>query len=68
MFHTHPPTPFPGSRVVDGILYEFPSISDIYHFADHFNAGETQGSLIIAPEGMYIIRAQDNINKIDLYS
>jgi hypothetical protein len=65
MFHTHPPTPFPGSRVVNGILYEFPSISDIYHFADHFNSGETQGSLVIAPEGIYVIRARDNIKKID---
>jgi hypothetical protein len=65
MFHTHPPTPFPGSRAVDGVLYEFPSISDIYHFADHYNSGETQGSLVIAPEGMYIIRARDGIKKID---
>ena len=65
MFHTHPATPFPGSRAINGILYEFPSISDIYHFADHFNSGETQGSLVIAPEGIYIIRAQDNIKKID---
>lgn len=64
MFHTHPPTPFPGSRVSEGILYEFPSISDIYHFADHFNSGETQGSLVIAPEGIYIIRAVDGIKKI----
>ena len=31
IFHTHSPTPFPGSRAVDGVLYEFPSISDIYH-------------------------------------
>ena len=65
MFHTHPPTPFPGSRAVNGILYEFPSISDVYHFADHFNSGETQGSLIIAPEGIYIIRARDKLKKID---
>ena len=33
MFHTHPATPYPGSRIKDGILYEFPSISDLYHFA-----------------------------------
>jgi len=65
MFHTHPPTPFPGSRISDGILYEFPSISDIYHFADHFNSGETQGSLVITPEGIYIIRAIEGIKKIN---
>jgi len=64
MFHTHPPTPYPGARAVDGILYEFPSVSDIYHFADHFNNGETQGSLVIAAEGIYIIRAVDGIKKI----
>jgi hypothetical protein len=56
LFHTHPPTPKPGGRADIGILYEFPSISDLYHFMDHFNAGETQGSLVIAPEGMYNIR------------
>lgn len=56
MFHTHPPTPIPGARAVDGILYEFPSISDIFHFIDHYNDGDTQGSIVIAPEGMYIIR------------
>lgn len=65
MFHTHPPTPFIGSRIPDGILYEFPSISDIYHFADHYNSGETQGSLVIAPEGIYIIKAIDGLKKIE---
>jgi hypothetical protein len=56
LFHTHPPTPKPGGRSILGILYEFPSVSDIYHFIDHFNDGLTQGSLVIAPEGMYNIR------------
>lgn len=56
IFHTHPATPTPGGRVELGILYEFPSISDIFHFIDHYNGGKTQGSIVIAPEGMYIIR------------
>lgn len=56
IFHTHPPTPKPGGRVKLGILYEFPSISDIFHFIDHFNGGQTQGSLVITPEGLYNIR------------
>lgn len=56
LFHTHPPTPKPGGRVNIGILYEFPSISDIFHFIDHFNDGRTQGSLVVAPEGLYNIR------------
>lgn len=56
LFHTHPPTPKPGGRANLGILYEFPSISDIFHFIDHFNEGQTQGSLVITPEGIYNIR------------
>lgn len=58
MFHTHPPTPSPGARAKEGILYEFPSINDVYHFAEHFNQGRTQGSIIVAPEGLYLIRAR----------
>ena len=54
-FHTHPPTPTPGYRAKSGILYEFPSISDIFHFIDHYNMGNTIGSIVIAPEGYYII-------------
>jgi len=56
IFHTHPPTPKPGGRADEGILYDFPSISDIFHFIDHFNGGLTQGSLVLASEGMYNIR------------
>lgn len=55
IFHTHPPTPYPGGRVKDNILYEFPSINDLYHFAYHYNQGNTQGSIVIAPEGLYLI-------------
>lgn len=54
-FHTHPPTPYPGGRAKDGILYEFPSISDIFHFIDHYNSGTTLGSIVVAPEGYYLI-------------
>ena len=56
LFHTHPPTPKPGGRVSDGILYEFPSIGDILHFIDHYNDGKTIGSIVITPEGLYNIR------------
>lgn len=56
LFHTHPPTPKPGGRANIGILYEFPSISDLFHFIDHFNDGQTQGSIVVASEGLYIIR------------
>ena len=57
MFHTHPSTPKPGSRVSEGFLYEFPSIPDLEQFIDHYNNGETQGSIIFAPEGLYIIKS-----------
>lgn len=55
-FHTHPATPKPGGRVDVGVLYEFPSTSDIFHFIEHYNNGTTQGSIVITSEGMYIIR------------
>jgi hypothetical protein len=56
IFHTHPKTPFIGSRVNYSIIYEFPSISDILHFVDHHNSGKLLGSIVIAPEGIYNIR------------
>ena len=62
IFHTHPPTPKVGGRAKEGILYEFPSISDIYHFIDHYNDGKTIGSLVVAAEGLY------NIRKINIES
>lgn len=62
IFHTHPATPIPGGRITEGILYEFPSTNDIYHFIDHFNYGKVQGSLVITPEGLYNIR-KNNFEK-----
>ena len=56
IFHTHPKTPYIGSRIKNGIVYEFPSISDIIHFIEHHNGGKLLGSIVIAPEGIYIIR------------
>lgn len=56
IFHTHPPTPRIGGRIDVGILYEFPSANDIYHFAEHFNNGHVQGSIILTAEGLYNIR------------
>lgn len=72
IFHTHPATPKIGSRIDVGIIYEFPSINDIYHFIDQFNEGKTIGSIIIAPEGLYNIKKllldkkPININEIEL--
>ncbi len=55
IFHTHPKTPYLGSRVKYNLLYEFPSISDILHYMDNHNLGKLIGSLVMAPEGLYII-------------
>lgn len=73
IFHTHPPTPHPGGRVKEGILYEVPSIGDIYHFIDHHNDGNVIGSLVISAEGLYNIRKTNDdpenikIDDDDLY-
>ena len=62
IYHTHPKTPYIGSRIKSGIIYEFPSISDIIHFIEHHNNGKLLGSIIIAPEGIYNIR-KNNFNR-----
>lgn len=66
IFHTHPPTPKVGSRISAGIIYEFPSINDIFHFLKYNNNGSLQGSIVITPEGMYIIRLKDVMKKIKI--
>jgi hypothetical protein len=74
IFHTHPPTPKPGGRVVDDILYEFPSIGDILHFIDNHNGGNTIGSLVMTPEGLYNIKKNSmekskiKINEDNMYN
>ena len=66
IFHTHPKTPYIGSRIKSGIVYEFPSISDIIHFVEYHNNGKLLGSIIIAPEGIYIIR-KNNFDRNPIY-
>lgn len=60
MYHTHPPTPTPGARAKSGIVYEIPSLADINTFIVTYLEGKTQGSIIVAPEGFYVIRALKN--------
>jgi hypothetical protein len=74
VFHTHPITgKKPGGRVFCGILYEFPSVSDVFHFVNHYNNGNTYGSIVVTAEGLYIIRKFVNndknieFNEDDLY-
>jgi len=65
IFHTHPPTPRPGGRAKGGVLYEFPSCGDIFHFIDHYNDGNVIGSLVVTSEGLYCIRryTPENMNR-----
>jgi len=56
IFHTHPNMIDYAARIKEGVLYEFPSASDIMVFMQCYNRGITQGSLVVAPEGLYVIR------------
>jgi hypothetical protein len=56
MFHTHPNTNKNLERLKEGIIYEFPSASDIFYFAQCHNKGKSQGSIIVSTEGIYVIR------------
>lgn len=65
IFHTHPAEDnIPGKRVQDGILYEYPSVNDIEHFIFYNNKGLVQGSIVNAPEGLYIIELHNKNEKI----
>ncbi len=66
IFHTHPETPSIGSRISVGVLYEIPSYADIINFAENSEYGITIGSIVVAPEGIYLIKSRcfgKNINK-----
>ena len=64
IFHTHPPEKNkPGGRVTEGILYEFPSMNDIFHFIYYHNNGSVNGSIVNTAEGLYIIRSLLKQNK-----
>lgn len=56
LFHTHPNTIKYAGRINEGIIYEFPSANDIFNFVKFHDGGKVQASLIIAPEGIYVIR------------
>lgn len=61
IFHTHPPTPYPGGRASVGIVYEFPSDVDFYTYLwQRYNNRVLIGSIIAASEGIYIISSINN--------
>lgn len=55
-FHTHPNTSTYGGRIKEGIIYEFPSANDLFNFIKYRTEGIVQASVIVAPEGIYVIR------------
>jgi len=63
IFHTHPLTPKIGSRIENNGLYEFPSVKDILYFIKYYNMGTLVGSIIITPEGIYVIHRNIIDNK-----
>jgi hypothetical protein len=56
IFHTHPYDTF---RRIQGILYELPSSNDLYIYHKYHQYGHLISSLIIAPEGLYVIRPRN---------
>ncbi|MEM3061978.1 MAG: hypothetical protein QW303_00330 [Nitrososphaerota archaeon] len=56
LFHTHPNSSTIAGRMDEGVIYEFPSANDIRNFVKHHYDGRVQASLIISPEGIYVIR------------
>lgn len=65
LFHTHPNTNGFSGRIKNGVLYEFPSPNDINNFIKYHNTGNVIASLVISPEGIYVIRNLNNVNFID---
>ncbi|AHA45451.1 hypothetical protein HIRU_S545 [Hirudovirus strain Sangsue] len=56
LFHTHPNSITYAGRLKNNIIYEFPSANDILNFIKYHNTGIAQASIIVAPEGIYVIR------------
>jgi hypothetical protein len=56
LFHTHPNALKYAGRINDGVIYEFPSANDVFNFVKYHNEGKAQASIVITPEGSYVIR------------
>jgi len=68
IFHTHPPTPYPGGRASLGIILELPSTEDIFAFIYcYLIKHKLKGSLVFAPEGIYNI-GFINLNNKQLFT
>lgn len=57
LVHTHPLTPDLETRIeVDSIMFDFPSATDVITFIEMASKHQMQGSIVIAIEGVYVIR------------
>lgn len=65
IFHTHPNTISYGGRIGNGIIYEFPSANDILNFVKYYTDYKLQSSIVVTPEGTYVIRPI-SYDKIDI--
>lgn len=62
MVHTHPLTPDLETRIEhDNIIFDYPSATDIISFVELSSKKQTQGSIVIAIEGMYLIRCIEDL-------
>lgn len=68
LFHTHPNTLRYGGRVKEGILYEFPSAGDIFNYIKYHIEGKALSSIVISPEGAYVIRQLTHSKRMNVDS
>lgn len=66
LFHTHPNANLYGGRINDGILYELPSVNDLLNYSKYYNNNSVLASIIVSPEGMYVIRSINYNKKISI--
>lgn len=65
MVHTHPLTPDLETRIEqDNIMFDFPSATDIISFIGMSSKHQAQGSIVIAIEGLYVIRALRDLSVV----
>lgn len=66
IFHTHPKPSL--KRREQKIVYEIPSVNDLANFKKYYNneQSKTCGSIVITPEGLYIIRPLIYFKKISI--
>lgn len=59
IFHTHPVIDNMRGRLKEGIVFDYPSSSDIHHFSVHNTYNKLDNSIVVSQEGLYCIRTID---------